>query len=590
MTEQTTEELEPVDDRGLVGQVLDGRYRLDGFLDKGGMGVVYRGTQLSINRRVAIKIIRRGPHVPESMEQRFFREAQVMSQFSHPNIVQLIDFGRTADDVLYLAMEFVEGETLDAVRAGGRFDPGLVAEILRQSCLGLAEAHAHGIVHRDLKTSNLVISFDASGHVRVRILDFGIAYPRNHDVKITKTGLLCGTPAYLAPEQARDKEIDHRADIYSLGVVGYELLAGRLPFTGATMQVMFKHVHEPPPSLQPFVSTGIVPPGLISILDRMLEKSPANRPNSAAEVARELASLNLAKPAIHTLESLKAHCSEPLNPDRASREERLQKSAEVNSAPFVNADDEVKGAWEAFLATGGGDDAPASYDPNLDYLDATGSAGLDMDPYVRPDVATAKFVRPPESDVDGDIEMVIPDSIRNLPPPRTGRLAALRPQEVEQYSPEPAPVQQQPAQPAQQAPQPLERQPIGAARPTADVTYSGQVSKSRAWLPLAIVMVVVVVLGAAVMWIQSKRFAPEEDTLTGEDWEEYRKQKLEEELNPNGNKETDEVSEPEPAAKTPKKKRVKPTPKTKKAKKKPIDLWDNQNDSEADPFEIEAKE
>ena len=220
-----------VQDDPLVGTVLDGRFRLDRLLGEGGMGRVYAGTQLSVEREVAIKLLRGEALAQRSVKERFLREAKVISGFSHPNIVRLIDFGEDTERRLpYLVMELVRGVSLAELTRRGRLALPLALEIAYQVCGALVQAHAAGIIHRDLKPDNLQLVPVVGDTFQAKVLDFGIAFPRESNTRITATGMICGTAYYVAPEQARATEVDGRADLYALGIILYEMLSGHLPF------------------------------------------------------------------------------------------------------------------------------------------------------------------------------------------------------------------------------------------------------------------------------------------------------------------------------------------------------------------------
>ncbi len=269
----------------LVGKVLDGRFRIDGHLSSGGMGAVYRATQISVNREVALKVLRPDLEEEEIFLERFFREARVIADLSHPNIVRLIDFGQDSEEgLLYLVMEMVRGTDMAALLREGRLRPELALEIAYQVCAALTEPHARGIVHRDLKPDNIILLPISDGTFQVKVLDFGIARNSETGTHLTQTGVICGTPSYMSPEQAQNLAVDARTDLYSLGVVLYEMLTGHLPFQGESgLQLLMNHVQRPAPRLSE-AYPGLVPEPVSDLVQDLMEKAPGDRPQSAMAV------------------------------------------------------------------------------------------------------------------------------------------------------------------------------------------------------------------------------------------------------------------------------------------------------------------
>jgi eukaryotic-like serine/threonine-protein kinase len=269
----------------LLGRDLEGRYTIVEKLGEGGMGAVYRGTQHSVGREVAIKVITPSLVSHTEVIKRFLREAKLASRLSHPNAVAVLDFGQTADGVFYLAMELVKGRTLDDVfRADGVFRPERVVRIGTQICDALAGAEALKIVHRDLKPSNIMVL--AGTRDLVKVLDFGLAKsvaPDSAVTTMTGAGALLGTPAFMPPELALGQPCDGRADLYSLGCILYLLASGRLPFTGTNVhELLASHASERAPPVAG------VPAALADVIARLLEKDPAARYQTAAETQAAL--------------------------------------------------------------------------------------------------------------------------------------------------------------------------------------------------------------------------------------------------------------------------------------------------------------
>ncbi|HWW74514.1 MAG TPA: protein kinase, partial [Pyrinomonadaceae bacterium] len=272
----------------LVGHVIDSRYRLDAKIGSGGMGAVYRATRISIGDAVAVKILHRDHVADPQAAERFRREAHTAARLKHPNAVGVYDFGVSPDGLMYLVMELVEGQSLrEAIERHGPLPLAVVSDVAAQVCSALDEAHRLGIIHRDIKPDNIVLQESRAG-LRVKVLDFGIA--KLHDVaqsKLTQTGGIIGTPHYMSPEQCMGEELDQRSDIYSLGIVLYEMLRGTVPFDSPTTSaVVVQQVTQAPPPL--YTAAGNVTPAVEGVVMRALAKRRESRQQTAVELAREL--------------------------------------------------------------------------------------------------------------------------------------------------------------------------------------------------------------------------------------------------------------------------------------------------------------
>ena len=225
------------------GQIFGTRYRPERLIARGGMADVYEARDLLLDRLVALKVLFPELSTNPTFVERFRREAQSAAALSHPNIVSVYDWG-PANSTYFIAMELVTGSTLaDVIRESGVVAPGRAAVIGADVALALAFAHRHGVVHRDIKPSNVLLTEDGM----VKVADFGIARAVTNDEDLTQTGAVLGTATYISPEQARGEDLDGRSDVYSLGIVMYEMLTGTAPFLAETpIAVAYKHVTERP--------------------------------------------------------------------------------------------------------------------------------------------------------------------------------------------------------------------------------------------------------------------------------------------------------------------------------------------------------
>jgi serine/threonine-protein kinase len=277
----------------LVGQVVADRYHIIKKLGEGGMGTVYLGEHVKMGRKSAIKVMTQAMTNDPDAVSRFNREASNASRLSHPNICQIYDFGETTDGIIYLAMEFIEGCSLsDLVEREGALPPARAARILRQSADALQVAHDQTIVHRDIKPDNIMIVQAKDGSDVAKVVDFGIAKALAGDEtgqKVTKTGLVVGTPEYMSPEQLSGDKLDGRSDIYSLGLVLYKMLTGVLPFQADTAQeTMIKRLTDDPEPLAQARPDITFPPALQAVLDHALARSVNDRYASAGEFGRDV--------------------------------------------------------------------------------------------------------------------------------------------------------------------------------------------------------------------------------------------------------------------------------------------------------------
>ena len=262
----------------MLGRVIS-HYRVVEKLGEGGMGMVYLAQDLTLGRSVALKFLSLSLGINDSYRQRFMHEARAASTLDHVNICTIFEIGETEEGLLFISMAYCEGETLKEKMNRGPLPLGEAVDVCVQVAQGLDHAHGHGIVHRDIKPSNLIIT----NHGIVKIVDFGLA-KLSGQPGLTKPGMIVGTPAYLSPEQSRGEEVDHRSDIWSLGVLLYEMVVGRLPFYGpyeaATLHSILTE------SLPPI--TRDIPPGLKSVIEGALRKEQDFRYQSASQMATDL--------------------------------------------------------------------------------------------------------------------------------------------------------------------------------------------------------------------------------------------------------------------------------------------------------------
>jgi eukaryotic-like serine/threonine-protein kinase len=273
----------------LLGTVVDGRYRIDMRIGEGGMGVVYKATHTSLNKVIALKVLRGEMAKDAEVVQRFVQEAQSASSIGHENIIDISDFGRLPDGTVYFVMEYLKGNPLnDLIKRGGSIPVADAVQILRQIASALGAAHQRGIVHRDLKPDNIYLVQRGELTNFVKVLDFGIAKVGGASNKLTRTGMVFGTPHYMSPEQAAGQSVDARTDLYALGVIMYEMFTGRVPFDADTfMAVLTKHMFEKP---EPMTSpqAGRQLGALEQITMRALEKKPENRYQTMQELVEDL--------------------------------------------------------------------------------------------------------------------------------------------------------------------------------------------------------------------------------------------------------------------------------------------------------------
>ena len=278
----------------MVGRVFLGRYEAIRLLGEGGMGRVYLAKQLDLGRQVVVKVMHDHIAADPKFRERFTRETLAMARFQHPYAVTLYDASLNDPQGPCIVMEYIKGVTLDnLLTSTGRLAPARVARLLRMLCEVLQVAHAESIIHRDLKPANLMIVDPNTPYEILKVMDFGLAKLVGTESQtnmrlsaVSNTDFAVGTPGYMCPEQARGDDMDHRGDLYSVGVILYELLTGQLPFAGkSTMDVLLAHAVEPPPAFALLGAGRLAPPEVEEVVQWCLAKDPADRPSSARELA-----------------------------------------------------------------------------------------------------------------------------------------------------------------------------------------------------------------------------------------------------------------------------------------------------------------
>ncbi|CAN5906236.1 hypothetical protein BH11MYX2_BH11MYX2_29430 [soil metagenome] len=276
----------------LVGKTVLARYRIESVLGSGAMGSVFRARDLKLDRDVAIKALHDTFSTDETMLARFHREAQAAARLQHPNLISVLDVG-TADNMQLMVLEYAKGPRLSDLINNKPMAPERIIMLVRQLLAGLAHAHAAGLIHRDLKPANVMVELGEDGTELARIVDFGIAILRDGDEstpggRLTETGQILGTPLYMAPEQAKGEAIDHRIDLFALGIVVYEMLSGTTPFTGSAIEIALANISKDPPPIDQRVPGITADPLLERYARKLMARNLANRFTDATEAMRVL--------------------------------------------------------------------------------------------------------------------------------------------------------------------------------------------------------------------------------------------------------------------------------------------------------------
>ncbi|TNE84747.1 MAG: serine/threonine protein kinase [Deltaproteobacteria bacterium] len=272
----------------IIGKTFAGRFEVEAFLEEGGMGRVYRARQVGMDRAVALKVLLPDLAADDELVARFHREMRATTAIEHPNTVRVYDYGSAEDGQLFLALEFLEGRTLDEIIADeAPVSPARAAHIARGIARALAAAHHHAIVHRDLKPENVMLVDRYGRSDFVKVLDFGLARltEGSEDEALTATGIRVGSPMYMSPEYVQEFTVTPQSDLYALGVLLYQLVTGRTPFRGRPYELLSKHVTEKP---KPPSTYAPVPQWLEELILQLLAKKPSERPQGAEAVVAYL--------------------------------------------------------------------------------------------------------------------------------------------------------------------------------------------------------------------------------------------------------------------------------------------------------------
>lgn len=332
---------------GLVGSVVNEKYKIVSRIGAGGMGTVYRGEDLYIGRPIAIKFLKADLLESSEYLERFKREAMIASRLNHPNAITMFDYG-VFNSSPYLVMQFVEGKTLkEILLEGGALPLDRVLNILKQVGAALFEAHSMGVVHRDLKPDNIMLSHMGNSRETAKILDFGIAKPLSifgdsGGTELTRAGAFMGTPLYMSPEQAMDRPCDARSDIYALGIILYEMLTGEVPFKSSSpVELLVRHINDVPRSIKDFKPDLNVPQAISDVVAKALEKDPSNRFQSIDELVQEFSKASIGhvkrQPFAVGAKPAAAAITKPTQ-NVKSREERVEESSAKENAAQLEAD------------------------------------------------------------------------------------------------------------------------------------------------------------------------------------------------------------------------------------------------------------
>lgn len=370
--------LVPLPNDPLIGALIDERYRVEGLIAKGAVGSVYKAKQELLGRQVALKVLHGYLGAdPESLV-RFHREAKAISRLEHPNLLTLYDFGMTSDGQPYFVMDLLNGTTLAKVLSKeGRLEAKRAIAIVKQVLEALSEAHKKGIVHRDIKPPNIVLIEKEDTKDFVKLVDFSIAKMADNStadpVQLTVDGIICGSPAYMSPEQCRGGDVDGRSDIYSIGIVLFEALTGKRPFSAKDLvSLMYLHVNDVPPKLSDIEPELQFPSALEDMISSTLAKDPAARPQSVEALMAKLSSvLEECNDNLPGAPVANAHpIQEDASPLFTTEKDRKQAASNDNHDVFIGARPKTKEARPSQPNASGDLDAASLIELSNDSLSA----------------------------------------------------------------------------------------------------------------------------------------------------------------------------------------------------------------------------
>ena len=407
----------------LVGAVIADRYNVIKKLGEGGMGTVYLAEHVKMGRKSAIKVMNPGMVSDADAISRFNREASNASRINHPNVASVYDFGETSDGLIYLAMEFIEGPSLTKVIEDSGSLPAIrAAEITRQAAEALSVAHDMGIVHRDLKPDNIMLAKGRDGADIVKVVDFGIAKAADGDgQKVTKTGLVVGTPEYMSPEQLAGDKLDGRSDTYSLALVTYAMMTGKLPFPAETIQEsMIKRLTDDPKPLAETKPDVVWPEAVQTVITTALQRDAVNRYQTASEFGRALHAAvqgmprgraSAATAVIGRVSSPKAPSPAPADPTKAIPATRVNQATPHTPPKAMPAPVQkskvpmIAVAAVVLLAAGGGgyfmmnrDKGTETLSQSLNQATPAGAPATAAPPQLPPNVAVARALEAAPAD------------------------------------------------------------------------------------------------------------------------------------------------------------------------------------------------